>query len=219
MIARTTELRQRRDQARKQLTREALLDASERVFALRGYHRTQVSDIVSEAKVGQGTFYRHFQSKRVLFDALFDRLTSGLLGGFEAPVGPLPETLGEYREMSLRGAIQATRVIEEHAAALRIILRDGPSIDDAFAARLEAVYGQMSQIGRIYLDHAVKKGLVPAQDTELVGHVVVGYAIRVLTLWLDGRLPERSSEDVVRKLVDFSVLGFAGQLPFKDVSA
>jgi len=212
-MARTTELRERRDQARKQRTREALLDAAECVFALRGYHRTQVSDIVSEAKVGQGTFYRHFPSKRVLFDALFDRLTAGLLGGFEAPVGPLPETLEEYREMSLRGAIQATRVIEEHAAALRIILRDGPSIDDAFAARLEAVYQRMTQIGRIYLDHAVKEGLVPAQDTELVGHVVVGYATRVLTLWLDGRLAGRNSEDVVRKLVDFSLVGFTGRLP------
>ena len=212
-MAGTTELRQQKDQARKQLTREALLDAAERVIALRGYHSTQVADIVSEAEVGQGTFYRHFKSKRTLFDALFDRLASGFLGGFEAPIGPLPETLEEYREMSLRGAIQATRVIEEHAAALRIILRDGPSIDQAFAARLEAIYEQMTQIGRIYLDHAVEKGLVPAQDTELVGHVVVGYAIRVLTLWLDGRLPDRDSEDVVRKLVDFSVLGFAGQLP------
>ena len=212
-MARTTELRRQRDQERKQHTREGLLDAAERVFALRGYHPTQVTDIVSEAAVGQGTFYRHFGSKRALLDELFERLASGLLAGFEMPVGPLPKTLEEYRGMSLRGAMQAIRVIDEHADALRIVLRDGPSIDDAFAARLEAVYERMTQVGRIYLDHAVEEGLVPAQDTELVGHLVVGYATRILTLWLDGRLPGRSSEDVVRKLVDFARVGFAGRLP------
>lgn len=212
-MARTTGLRQKKDQARKQLTREHILDAAERVFARRGYHSTQVMDIVREAEVGQGTFYRHFKNKRGLFDALFDRLVLALLAGFEVSVGALPATLEEYRDMSLRGAIEATHVIDEHADALRIILRDGPSIDEACAARLEAVYERMAQIGRIYLDHAVKEGLVPAQDTELVGHLVVGYATRILMLWLDGRLPGRSSEDVVRKLVDFSRIGFAGRLP------
>jgi len=212
-MASTTELRRQRDQARKQRTREGLLDAAERVFALRGYHPTQVADIVGEAAVGQGTFYRHFGSKRALLDELFERLTSGLLAGFEMPVAPLPKTLEEYREMSLRGAMQATRVIEEHADALRIVLRDGPSVDDAFAARLEAVYERMAQVGRIYLDHAVKEGLVPAQDTELVAHIAVGYAARILALWLDRRLPGRDIEDVVQKLVDFSLVGFAGRVP------
>lgn len=212
-MARTTELRRQRDQERKQRTREALLDAAERVFVLRGYHPTQVADIVSEVAVGQGTFYRQFGSKRALLDELFERLASGLLAGFETPVGPLPKTLEEYREMSLRGGMQATRMIAEHADALRIVLRDGPSIDDAFAARLEAVYERMTQVGRIYLDHAVKEGLVPAQDTELVAHIAVGYATRILTLWLDRRLPGRDIEDVVQKLVDFSLVGFAGRVP------
>ncbi len=212
-MAKTTELRRLKDQERKQRTREALLDASERVFAARGYHATQVADIVGEAGVGQGTFYRHFQSKRGIFEELFDRLVAGLLAGFEAPLATFPETLEEYRDMSLRGAHHATGVIEHRADTLRIILRDGPSVDEAFAARLEGIYERMAALGRLYLDHAVRVEMISPCDTELVAQLIVGYATRILSLWLDGRLPGRESEQIVRDLVDFALVGFAGQWP------
>ena len=69
-----SELRKQRNENRKNQTRNELLMAASAVFVRQGYHGTVVSDIVSEAGVGQGTFYRHFQSKREVFEALFGRL-------------------------------------------------------------------------------------------------------------------------------------------------
>ena len=53
-----------------------------RVFLRRGYQPARVSDVVKEARVARGTFYRHFESKRELLTAvageLLDRLPSRL---------------------------------------------------------------------------------------------------------------------------------------------
>jgi len=62
----TTNRRQEVDQARKDRTRAQLLEAAEQIFVRQGYHSTLVSDIVQQAGVGQGTFYRHFKSKRAV---------------------------------------------------------------------------------------------------------------------------------------------------------
>ena len=52
--------------------RAHLLSASRTVFGRKGYHRTGVADIVTEAGVARGTFYRHFEGKREAFSAVVD---------------------------------------------------------------------------------------------------------------------------------------------------
>ena len=70
------------NQARKEKSRKILLDAAVKVFARQGYHDTLVSDIVAEAGVGQGTFYRYFKDKREILDTVFEQFVEGLLGQF-----------------------------------------------------------------------------------------------------------------------------------------
>lgn len=55
---------------RGRLTRERLLEAGSNVLPRRGYHDTRVDDIVEEAGVSHGTFYRYFDSKDALFRVL-----------------------------------------------------------------------------------------------------------------------------------------------------
>ena len=62
---------QRRDQ-----TRARLLDAAKELFSQHGYHRTQVMDIVTRAKVSAGTFYRYFDDKQGIFFAITSELSS-----------------------------------------------------------------------------------------------------------------------------------------------
>ena len=46
-----------------QQTLASLLDAGREVFVRRGYHRTRVDDIVEQAGVSHGAFYRYFENK------------------------------------------------------------------------------------------------------------------------------------------------------------
>ena len=51
-------------------TRRKLLDAGVATLPVLGYHETRVDDIVAAAGVSHGTFYRYFDSKDALFQAL-----------------------------------------------------------------------------------------------------------------------------------------------------
>ncbi|KAB2336324.1 TetR/AcrR family transcriptional regulator [Cytobacillus depressus] len=51
-------------------TRQKLLRAAEEVFGQKGYYEASIVNIAQEAKVGQGTFYNYFPSKKDIFDEL-----------------------------------------------------------------------------------------------------------------------------------------------------
>lgn len=51
-----------------------ILDAAQRLFLLKGYEETSVSDIMKEAGGAKGMFYRFFQSKEEAMQALGDRM-------------------------------------------------------------------------------------------------------------------------------------------------
>jgi len=48
------------------------LDASERIFAEKGYHATGIANIATELGIGHGTFYRYFKSKHDIALHVFD---------------------------------------------------------------------------------------------------------------------------------------------------
>ena len=61
--------------------RAQLIESAVRTFLKRGYSATRVADLARDARVTRGTFYAHFESKRVLLEAVArefaDRLPSG----------------------------------------------------------------------------------------------------------------------------------------------
>lgn len=56
-------------------TRQQLLDAAERVFAVKGVSRTSLADIAQAAGTTRGAIYWHFKNKADLFNAMMDRIT------------------------------------------------------------------------------------------------------------------------------------------------
>jgi AcrR family transcriptional regulator len=52
---------------KKQLKRQAILDAGMRLFSIKGYENTSITDLAVEAGVGKGTIYSYFKTKREIF--------------------------------------------------------------------------------------------------------------------------------------------------------
>lgn len=53
-------------------TRELILKCAEKVFSLKGYYESQVSDISDMAHVAKGTLYQYFTNKEQLFISLIE---------------------------------------------------------------------------------------------------------------------------------------------------
>jgi AcrR family transcriptional regulator len=61
-----------------QATRERLLTAAEAIFGRHGYEKTRIADIVAEAGISHGLFYRHFGDKDAVLNAVLTRLNDRL---------------------------------------------------------------------------------------------------------------------------------------------
>jgi AcrR family transcriptional regulator len=67
---------------RKEMTRTALLDAAEAIFAERGYNGVGLEDIAQAAGFTKGAIYSNFGSRQKLFLAVLDRRNGRLLDAY-----------------------------------------------------------------------------------------------------------------------------------------
>lgn len=61
-----------------------ILDATEHLFATKGYHGTTICDIAKKMGVAQGMFYYYFNSKEEILEALLNRHTSAIISEIKA---------------------------------------------------------------------------------------------------------------------------------------
>ncbi|OGL20514.1 MAG: hypothetical protein A3F92_01315 [Candidatus Rokubacteria bacterium RIFCSPLOWO2_12_FULL_71_22] len=60
-------------------TREAILEAAQRLIHVQGYNSTALDDVLRESGVGKGNFYYHFRSKEDLGHAILDQLVASFI--------------------------------------------------------------------------------------------------------------------------------------------
>jgi len=73
---------------RRQLTRDALVDAASRVFAQRGFHGASLDEIAESAGFTRGAIYKNFEGKEDLFFAVFDRFNERAVNAFREMLDP-----------------------------------------------------------------------------------------------------------------------------------
>ena len=199
-----------KQEERKRLTRKKLLDAAGRVFVERGYHAPLIADIVAEAGVGQGTFYRYFDSKRQVMEVLLDEFVAGLLAEFDAMSTDLPDSAASYRESSQAAILRVARALEQEQELAAFFLRDGPSVDAAFAAKMDEILGRFAQLAQSFLDHAIASGFARPCRSQVVAQALLGMALRLLEGRGRGPLKDLNANELVAEGV---ALIFSGISP------
>ncbi len=120
--SRTTDTPGRRE-AEARATREALVDAALELFTERGYAGVGTEEIVARAKVTRGALYHHFEDKRDLFRAVFERVEADLMERIGASMGGA-EDPWELINTGMRSFLDAC----EEPAVKQISLTDAPAV-------------------------------------------------------------------------------------------
>jgi AcrR family transcriptional regulator len=104
-------------------TREALIEAALELFTDRGYAEVGTEEIVVRAKVTRGALYHHFEDKRDLFRAVFERVEGDLM----KRIGATMDVAEDPWNLMIAGMRSFLDACEEPAVK-QISLTDAPAV-------------------------------------------------------------------------------------------
>ncbi len=156
----------------RQARREQVLRHAKRIFARKGYHRTNIADIIARARIARGTFYLYFENKRDLFEELLEQVLGELrLRIQRLRIGPAePEPVEQLRNNLKRvlnfllAERELTDILLHHATGF------DPEIDNRIGEFYERVADQIQRS----LDLGIQMQLVRDCDSRAAAYCIVG---------------------------------------------
>ena len=190
------------------LRKEQILKVAEKIFSMNGYYETFVEDIIKEAKVGKGTFYRHFKSKEDLYITLLKKI----LIDWEKNAFIDPAQLKSYNISDLFKEIikRSIKFFAENEDLCNIYVRVSPGLTQ-FETYINGFERQMLEYITIYLQEGVKLGIVRSDlNIELTSNIIAGAYLRVGYYYFvlnKSRGTEINIDDVSNDFLNFIMKG------------
>jgi TetR/AcrR family transcriptional regulator of autoinduction and epiphytic fitness len=160
-------------------SREAIVEAAQRLFLERGFGSVSMDELAEAAGVARRTLYNQFASKEEIFREMLLRVSGQLENAFPPGV----ETQGDVEDV-LRQIARIILDLHEHPeyiGFLRMVVADSrqfPWIAEEFAAVMDP---QTERFAR-YLAHLNKIGILDCRNPLLAAHQFMG-ALNEFSLW------------------------------------
>ena len=177
----------RRDTNRRERTK-ALSDAALALFLARGIEVVTIEDITTRAGVAKGSFYRYFDDKQALVEALFAPVASKVMAAFDESIAKLRDARRREQAFSSYQSIGEAlgAVILHHGDVVQLYLQEcrAPAEGARAPARLlaDVVAEKAIEHTRLARDH----GLLRPFPAEVSTLTVIGAVERILFSVLNG---------------------------------
>lgn len=189
----------------RQARRAQVLRHAKRIFARKGYHRTNVADIIARARIARGTFYLYFENKKDLFEELLEQVVTELTTRIlRLRVGPDEASPVEQLRENLRRVL--TYVLAERELT-DILLNHSVGFDRELDAKIRDFYDRIAAMIQRSLDLGIQMDLVRKSDTRPVSYCILGGIKEVI-----GLLSRNHPTDItalVEEILDFGLRGVA----------
>lgn len=189
--------------------RQELIDAAHAAFVERGYSAVGVSDITARVGVSHGAFYRYFDSKRDILDAVVDDCVERFMEVTD-PGGPPADVTSPAEFLDgVRGAAERVLalVLEEPGLA-RLVVLEATSVDDELTHRLLGLMDLAAGLVTPYLERAKAAGVLRAAvETDVLADAAVGMLLPALVLAFRGELDDAARARQVDVLIGVLAAG------------
>lgn len=161
-----------------ELRKDQILDCSKKIFSEKGYYETYVEEVIKEAKVGKGTFYRYFKNKEDLFISLLIKFLNEWETAASIDLSMInPENINDMLKLLIN---RSFRFFQENEELCNIYLRVGPGLNKIFEPYLVSFEEKMLNYIKLYIKEGITMGLVrPDLDVELASNIAAGAFLRV----------------------------------------
>ena len=190
----------------RQARRAQVLRHAKRIFARKGYHRTNVADIIARARIARGTFYLYFQNKKDLFEELLEQVVTELTQRIQRlRAGPgEPDPVDQLRD-NLRGC--SSYVLAERELT-DILLNHSTGFDRELDDKIQDFYDRIAALIKRSLDLGIEMNLVRNSDTRAVSYCILG-GIKEVVGDAVAQQRHRHRRRWSRKSCDFGLRGVA----------
>ena len=188
---------------KRDLYREAILDAAERVFGEEGYEATKVQRIAAEAGVSLTTLYSVFESKWEIYRAVHRRRLSEVMGLTQ---GVLQKDMSPLDILIVGTRLQLAFFMErrdftkmqlkEVTAWSTIELLRSPEQVEALGVGLDLMASLLRQ--------CIEDGYLIDDDPELMARMMIATQQVRLAMWMDRgceEAPDRVADAALRHLL------------------
>ena len=160
-------------------SREAIVDAAERLFLRRGFGAVSMDELAETAGLARRTLYNQFASKEEIFREMLLRVSRQLEDAFPPGI----ETEGDVEDVLrvIARVILDLHKNPEYLGFLRMVVADSrqfPWIAEEFAAVMDP---QTERLTR-YVAHLTEMGILDCRNPVLAAHQFMGM-LNELSLW------------------------------------
>lgn len=187
--------------------REEIAAVAEGVFLDLGFTETTMQIVASRAGASKETLYRHFGSKEGLFSEVVRARSARVYGEAE---GDFP-LHGEPREVLHKLGFNLLRLLlnPDPICLFRIVVAEAPRTPELGRIFFEQGPAQILQQLTLYLEGAVRQGLLTCPDSTLAAKLFLGAVVanrHIMMLVAPGW--EQATEETIRHHVDEAVALF-----------
>ena len=196
-----------RDEAREE-TREALLAAARQIFSQKGYHGTNVSDIVAAVGMAQGSFYNYFRNKKAIFRDILQAFVNRIAEAVEnVDLESIQDDTSYYLVGMNLGSTLTGIFLEDHDLA-RIFFREAIAIDEDFDRIIDEAYGRVTDATQAYVEQGQKVGIVREDvAARVVATAMVGMCSHMFHRFLRNEFEGIAPGELLRTLVSIHLKG------------
>ena len=151
-------------------TREAILDATDRLLGRLGYQKTTIDDLAREAGVARRTVYLHFPSKEEIFLCSIDRVVDRLLARLAEIAGSGGPPAERLRRMLLERVLYRFDSVQSYHGSLDELLA---VLRPAYLRRRERYFRAEAEILAGVLAEGVRAGELQASDISGTSRALV----------------------------------------------
>jgi AcrR family transcriptional regulator len=188
---------------KKEMRKQEILQAAQKLICSKGYQFTTISDIIEEAGISRGTFYLYFQSYEAVFHELVDSFIEKIMRCIQSvkledgqPIQDLHSNIERIVD-----------VLFANRDLTAILLKEAVAADKKVDEKLNTLYSFLYRMVRGALRNGMKWGFLRSVDENIIAMAFVGSIKETL---YQSIVVERQTIDrkkMTEELLKFGLLG------------
>ena len=170
---------------KKIMTRAKIIHTAYGLFSKKGYHNTQVMDIVHAAGISAGTFYNHFKDKKRLYEVMtredFEIMRIGLCDIRQSLDA---RDTGDRRLKVQESCRTYLEYVKNNPEQVLLILRSSFGINTELDMDAWESYSRCAKDISNDIRVWESQGIIKGANPDLIGHAIVGLSMQIAHAYL-----------------------------------